>query len=104
MRILLELKNKIKIHCNNNESRVLRHVLRHLGEMTELDYYITFPSLHPPASPNEHEELIERQCDQRDEFVFVYEDDKRPVVILLGWAGCQDRYLAKYSAIYEEKR
>lgn len=42
--------------------------------------------------------------DQREEFVFVYEEDKRPVVILLGWAGCQDRYLAKYSAIYEEKR
>ena len=32
------------------------------------------------------------------------EDDKRPVIILLGWAGCQDRYLAKYSAIYEERR
>ncbi|NXP27222.1 TM53B protein, partial [Scytalopus superciliaris] len=27
----------------------------------------------------------------------------QPVVILLGWAGCQDRYLAKYSAIYSRK-
>ncbi|XP_038038648.1 transmembrane protein 53 [Anas platyrhynchos] len=27
----------------------------------------------------------------------------QPVVILLGWAGCQDRYLAKYSAIYSQK-
>ncbi|NWX37172.1 TM53B protein, partial [Notiomystis cincta] len=26
-----------------------------------------------------------------------------PVVILLGWAGCQDKYLAKYSAIYSQK-
>ncbi|XP_058804042.1 transmembrane protein 53 isoform X2 [Phymastichus coffea] len=38
-----------------------------------------------------------------EEFVFVYEEDKRPVVVLLGWAGCQDKYLAKYSAIYEER-
>ncbi|NXE45300.1 TM53B protein, partial [Casuarius casuarius] len=27
----------------------------------------------------------------------------QPVVILLGWAGCQDRYLAKYSAMYSQK-
>ncbi|KAM9008532.1 transmembrane protein 53 [Ara ararauna] len=27
----------------------------------------------------------------------------QPVVILLGWAGCQDRYLAKYSTIYSQK-
>ncbi|NXK97746.1 TM53B protein, partial [Formicarius rufipectus] len=27
----------------------------------------------------------------------------QPVVILLGWAGCQDRYLAKYSALYSQK-
>ncbi|NWQ65461.1 TM53B protein, partial [Neopipo cinnamomea] len=29
--------------------------------------------------------------------------DRQPVVILLGWAGCQDKYLAKYSAIYSQK-
>ncbi|NWH78268.1 TM53B protein, partial [Piaya cayana] len=29
--------------------------------------------------------------------------DSQPVVILLGWAGCQDRYLAKYSTIYSQK-
>jgi hypothetical protein len=23
--------------------------------------------------------------------------------MLLGWAGCQDKYLSKYSAIYEER-
>ncbi|XP_014223542.1 transmembrane protein 53 [Trichogramma pretiosum] len=38
-----------------------------------------------------------------DDFVFVYEEQKRPLVVLLGWAGCQDKYLAKYSAIYEER-
>ncbi|NXI70113.1 TM53B protein, partial [Anseranas semipalmata] len=29
--------------------------------------------------------------------------DRQPVVVLLGWAGCQDKYLAKYSAIYSQK-
>lgn len=29
--------------------------------------------------------------------------DNVPIVILLGWAGCQDRYLMKYSKIYEER-
>jgi len=75
-----------------------------LGKMTDqedLDYYIMFPSFPPsPKDPT----LTATGQDQREEFVFVYEEDKRPVVILLGWAGCQDRYLAKYSSIYEEKR
>jgi hypothetical protein len=25
------------------------------------------------------------------------------VILLFGWAGCQDRYLAKYSQIYEDR-
>ncbi|XP_010889659.1 transmembrane protein 53 [Esox lucius] len=28
---------------------------------------------------------------------------KEPVVILLGWAGCKDKHLAKYSSIYNEQ-
>ncbi|KAG9343329.1 hypothetical protein JZ751_014310 [Albula glossodonta] len=28
---------------------------------------------------------------------------KEPVVILLGWAGCKDKHLAKYSSIYNER-
>ncbi|KAH8410309.1 hypothetical protein KR009_011659 [Drosophila setifemur] len=31
------------------------------------------------------------------------EDNIVPIVMLLGWAGCQDRYLVKYSKIYEER-
>lgn len=72
-----------------------------MSDQEDLDYYIMFPSFPPsPKDPT----LATVGQDQREEFVFVYEEDKRPVVILLGWAGCQDRYLAKYSAIYEEKR
>lgn len=26
-----------------------------------------------------------------------------PIVLLFGWAGCQDRYLMKYSKIYEDR-
>ncbi|XP_070155637.1 transmembrane protein 53 [Polyergus mexicanus] len=71
-----------------------------MSDQEDLDYYIMFPSFPPsPKDPT----LTATGQDQREEFVFVYEEDKRPVVILLGWAGCQDRYLAKYSAIYEEK-
>lgn len=72
-----------------------------MSDQEDLDYYIMFPPFPPsPKDPT----LTTSGQDQREEFVFVYEEDKRPVVVLLGWAGCQDRYLAKYSAIYEEKR
>lgn len=77
---------------------------REVGKMSDqedLDYYIMFPSFPPsPKDPT----LTTGNQDQREEFVFVYKEDKRPVIVLLGWAGCQDKYLAKYSAIYEEKR
>lgn len=73
-----------------------------MTDQEELDYYIMFPSF--PVSPKDPTitSAMDNQ-DRRDDFVFVYEEDKRPVVVLLGWAGCQDKYLAKYSAIYEEK-
>jgi len=60
----------------------------------DLEYYIKFPSPSPKdATPTS----------ETEEFVFVYDEDKLPVVMLLGWAGCQDKYLSKYSAIYEER-
>lgn len=72
-----------------------------MSNLEDLDYYIMFPSFPPsPKDPT----LTTGSQDQREEFVFVYKEDKRPVIVLLGWAGCQDKYLAKYSAIYEEKR
>lgn len=77
-------------------------------EQEELDYYIMFPSF-PIATTNPTTLTDTTKSEStgirdRDDFVFVYEEAKRPVVVLLGWAGCQDKYLAKYSAIYEEKR
>ncbi|OAD52765.1 Transmembrane protein 53 [Eufriesea mexicana] len=71
-----------------------------MSDQEDLDYYIKFPSFPPsPKDPT----LTTGSQDQREEFVFVYKENKRPVIVLLGWAGCQDKYLAKYSAIYEEK-
>ncbi|PSN56075.1 Transmembrane protein 53 [Blattella germanica] len=60
----------------------------------DLEYYIKFPSPTPKDST---------PTSETEEFVFVYDEDKLPVVMLLGWAGCQDKYLSKYSAIYEDR-
>ncbi|XP_071774658.1 transmembrane protein 53 [Centroberyx gerrardi] len=32
-----------------------------------------------------------------------WQGTKEPVVILLGWAGCKDKHLSKYSSIYNEQ-
>ncbi|XP_064554054.1 transmembrane protein 53 [Drosophila montana] len=54
-----------------------------------LEYFIKFPK--PTADTD---------------FVLVSGNEEHnnvPIVMLLGWAGCQDRYLMKYSKIYEER-
>ncbi|CAL1291013.1 unnamed protein product [Larinioides sclopetarius] len=45
----------------------------------DFEFYITFPVIAEPVV------------------------SKEPVIILFGWAGCVDRYLAKYSEIYQKK-
>ena len=62
---------------------------------SELDYYITFPS----PQTTEFSTDVDNSQDS-DNFT----DFKEPVVFLLGWAGCEDKYLAKYSQIYDQKR
>jgi len=64
---------------------------RQLQEEREdaLEYFIKFPK---PTADND--------------FVLVSGNEEHnnvPIVMLLGWAGCQDRYLMKYSKIYEER-
>ncbi|XP_041133854.1 transmembrane protein 53 [Polyodon spathula] len=49
----------------------------------ELDYNVVFPEPHLAESH--------------------WHGQKEPVVILLGWAGCKDKHLAKYSYIYNEQ-
>ncbi|CAH0549119.1 unnamed protein product [Brassicogethes aeneus] len=57
-----------------------------------LEYHIKFPN--PNFNYGQNGE---------SDFVFVVNEEKIPVILLFGWAGCQDKYLAKYSKIYEEK-
>ncbi|XP_069498436.1 transmembrane protein 53 [Ambystoma mexicanum] len=51
---------------------------------SDLDYTIVFPE------PSAH-------ADSR------WESEREPVVILLGWGGCKDQYLAKYGTIYHNQ-
>ncbi|XP_016977190.1 transmembrane protein 53 [Drosophila rhopaloa] len=55
-----------------------------------LEYFIKFPK---PSSENDFALVNTNDS----------EDNNVPIVMLLGWAGCQDRYLMKYSKIYEDK-
>ncbi|XP_028987305.1 transmembrane protein 53 isoform X1 [Betta splendens] len=50
---------------------------------TEMDYNIVFPD----AGTSERH----------------WRGTKEPVVVLLGWAGCKDKHLSKYSSIYNER-
>ncbi|XP_055541929.1 transmembrane protein 53-B [Wyeomyia smithii] len=58
-----------------------------------LEYFIKFPS------PNFKTEAPGAESD----YVFVCNETNVPIVLLLGWAGCQDKYLMKYSKIYEDR-
>ncbi|XP_020507793.1 transmembrane protein 53 [Labrus bergylta] len=49
----------------------------------EIDYNIVFPD----AGTSERH----------------WQGTKEPVVVLLGWAGCKDKHLSKYSSIYNEQ-
>ncbi|KAG0730389.1 Transmembrane protein 53-B [Chionoecetes opilio] len=48
---------------------------------------------------------VQRKEDDEEDFVFVNgaNGDKEPVVFLLGWLGAQDRHLAKYCTIYNQR-
>ena len=60
----------------------------------ELDYHITFPS---PT-------LLEANQDPEDNFVEPQiNSTKEPVVILLGWAGCEEKHLKKYASLYDKR-
>ena len=56
----------------------------------ELEYSITFPS------PELQEEAASYQQDG--------DSKSNPVVVLLGWMGCKDKHLVKYSNFYEKKK
>ncbi|XP_074642432.1 transmembrane protein 53-like [Tubulanus polymorphus] len=81
-----------------------------LDDVEDLDFVVKFPS---PGSTTGTGGIDEEESDDDEEtqdsdpsaklFVDTSNLDKEPVVILLGWMGCKDKYLAKYSEIYERK-
>lgn len=60
-----------------------------------LEYFIKFPSPNFRNGPG--------SSTPESDYVFVYNETNVPIVLLLGWAGCQDKYLMKYSKIYEDR-
>ena len=60
-------------------------------EDDDIEYDITFPS--PVSVPDEDEEDADGN----------YLGQKEPVVILLGWLGCHEKHIAKYSQIYDQR-
>lgn len=52
---------------------------RHEERSPLVEYYSGFPSASTPSVKD------------------------APTVLLFGWFGCRDRYLAKYSALYEQR-
>lgn len=69
----------------------------YLPRNDSLEYFIKFP---PPISAVSN--AYPDECTECD-FNFAIDDYETPIVLLLGWAGCQDRYLMKYSKIYEDR-
>lgn len=80
----------------------------------DLEFHITFPSptsaCIPDGGRNDGESAEDSAAAAAaapppapsSEFVFVNRGDPEPVVFLLGWAGCLDKHLSKYSKIYED--
>uniref|UniRef100_A0A1B0AB73 Transmembrane protein 53 n=1 Tax=Glossina pallidipes TaxID=7398 RepID=A0A1B0AB73_GLOPL len=67
-------------------------------ERDSLEFYIRFPTFEYNRSTG-----CAISIAPPDENVIVHNDRFVPIVMLLGWAGCQDRYLMKYSKIYEDR-
>lgn len=70
-----------------------------------LEYHIKFPTCdfsHMELNKHKDEVMPSAKANDND-YVMVNNEFQTPVVLLLGWAGCQDRYLMKYSRIYEDR-
>lgn len=77
-------------NSNSNERCLVRE--------DSLEYFIKFP-----PSQNQFIQAYPNDDECVDNFNLVYDEVNTPIVLLFGWAGCQDRYLMKYSKIYEDQ-
>lgn len=80
------------------------------GESDSLEYFIKFPTNDMNggcgvAGPAVNTGSGNVASTTETDYVFVMngETTNIPIVLLLGWAGCQDKHLAKYSKIYEDR-
>lgn len=83
----------------------LMHNIQDSSKNDNLEYFIKFPSpnLNSTSSTMASDKQPINNLTQDSDFVFVYNETNVPIVMLLGWAGCQDKYLMKYSKIYEDR-
>lgn len=85
-----------------------------------LEFYIKFPTGNDPIAMQEASsnysylqnpevmtstryEVKSSDVDNNEIELVFDERENTPIVLLLGWAGCQDKYLQKYSKIYEDR-
>jgi len=55
----------------------------------DIEYHIKFP-------------INSFGAEEDNSFVKIGNDEKAPVVFLLGWIGCRDKNLSRYSEVYSE--
>ena len=65
----------------------------------DFEYDITFPIRRTGRLDDAAQSVADLEDLEFDEDY----NGLEPVVFLLGWAGCKDKYLAKYSEFYEQK-
>lgn len=76
------------------ENEELREALLGPDGDDDLEFYITFPTPTALGTSSDEEGF---------DFALDPEGATEPLVFVLGWAGCTDRQLSKYSKIYEER-
>lgn len=95
--------------CNNNSTQIVP-LAREQAKINEKEEVVDSSIFYASSILQGAEGLSDGSLSanvsssQIEELVMQDSDDKsKPLVILFGWAGCRDRYLAKYSAYYQEK-
>ncbi len=82
---------------DRDELEAARDALLDDDDDDDLEFYMTFPS-PPPVDTS----AITGEIETFSRLRLVGPEEPEPVVFLLGWAGCEDKELAKYSKLYED--